>query len=137
MRRGWYVNHSFDQFRLEPIASDPIRSQWEQWEPFDKISWFWKAANQFFFDFVQSMPSERTRTIRFDDLVTPGSGEYRKFFDVLGVPVPGDTEAEGILNERINEQKHGEFPSYADWTSQQRERLKEIAGPTMMQLGYE
>jgi len=137
MRRGWYVDHVWDKYRLEPSASDPLRPQWNQWEPFDKICWFWKAANTFFLDFVQSMPADRTRTIRFDDLVTPGSGEYRKFFEILDLPSPGAAEAEGLLDKRVNEQKQGEFPTYPNWTNEQRQRLIEIAGPTMAKLGYE
>lgn len=137
MRRGWYVNHSWDKYRLEPAASDPLRSQWDRWEPFDKICWFWKAANGFFHDFVQTLPPDRSRTICFDDLIRPGSGEYRKFFDVLGVEAPSPDEAEALLNERVNEQQQGDFPTYPHWSDEQRQRLRSIAGPLMTTLGYE
>lgn len=137
MRRGWYVNHSWDEYRLEPSANDPLRPQWNQWSPFDKICWFWKAANGFFLDFIDSMPADRTRTIRFDDLVKPESGEFRKFFDVMNLPSPDAREAEAILQERVNEQQRGEFPHYAQWSDEQKQRLQEIAGTVMKKLSYE
>jgi hypothetical protein len=136
MRRGWYLNHSWDSFRLHPRPNTEDAERWTGWSQFEKICWFWNEVNHFFIQFKKLQSAERVATIPFVELVKPESGAYRAFFDCIGVAPPSEADAATILTARVNAQEVGDFPKYADWSESQVRTLHAIAGKTMETLGY-
>lgn len=137
MRRGWYVNHPWDSFRLHPSSDDPASQLWPTWSQFEKICWFWDKMNRFFLEFRASQPAERILTIAFDELVQPQTGAYRALFECMELNPPAEQDVGAVLDAKVNAQETGDFPKYGDWTSEQVQRLHEIAGDTMSRLGYQ
>lgn len=138
MRRGWYVDHAWDVRRLEPSPSDPVYKLWHtEWDAFRKIAWLWQTMNAYFLKMRESVPEDRFAVMRSEDFYRFGTGAYRRLFDLLDVPPPPEDEARTLLSVRHNAQTKGDFPPYEEWTSEQRQILRDIAGPMMERLGYE
>lgn len=136
MRRQWYAGHSWDLIRLHPAEDDPINEQWAHWGPFEKICWFWATANDRFLDMISAMPAERAETIAFADLFSGSTDVYRRLFEIIDIAPPPPFQAMQLLARPANSQQSGDFPLFEDWTTEQRQTLWDIAGPTMERLGY-
>lgn len=137
MRRRWYNGHAWDYMRLVPREYDPWFGEWNQWGPFEKICWFWQAANQMFVDTIGELSSDRSMTVRFDDLVATKGEVLFPLFDRLGVSRPDRGRLNEVYSQPHNEQQSGDFPRYQEWTTEQRDTLQRIAGPMMNHLGYD
>ena len=138
IRRGYYVNNSWDKYRIEPPLNDPIREDWDQkWDPFRKIAWMWQAVNGGIIAFKSSIAPKRFMSISSEDMWDINSGVQTRLFEFLGVKPPQKDQIRETLSAKYNAQEGGEFPVYHRWTDKQRQVLREIAGPVMEALGYD
>lgn len=137
MRRGWYGSHSEDRYRITPRNDDPAHAEWDKWGRLSKICWYWSAVNKFALQFLRTIPSERGFSLRFEDLVEMKWDTCNRLFDFLGVQRPASTSIESTLAMRHNSQRTGEYPAWRDWNRRDRDVLGQIAGDTMVTLGYE
>jgi len=136
MRRGWYQNHQYDKYRIIPLRTDPARNCWANWGAFEKNCWHWKALNEFFLKFQDSIDKHRTLSISFEQLICPNTRIYEDIFRFLGIEYPAHNVIRRILSVKHNEQKSGSFPRFEDWNEHQRALLQEIAGDVIKKLGY-
>lgn len=138
IHRGWYQGHSWDRYRVEPLPDDPVREQWDtEWDPFAKICWNWHFVNDYILRFRETIANERTLPVRFESFVDVETGDYARPFEFLGLEPPSIDLAREVLGVRHNAQIEGDFPSYEQWSDEQRRILYRIAGETMQRLGYE
>lgn len=137
MRRGYYVNHGWDPYRITPRSDDPHAESWSEWGPFEKCCWFWKEINRFSLETVSSLDPARTRSVRFESLVSPDGQAARELFEWLGVATPPQDEIRRVISVPENAQREGEFPRWPDWTEAQKETLAAIAGLVAVRLGYD
>lgn len=136
MRRGWYERHPWDPYRITPRPDDPAHAQWPEWDPFEKICWFWHAANRYILDFVASLDPQRVMVLSFEDYTGGDLESKRALFRFAGQEPPADDRLTSVVSLKVNAQHTGDFPKYAEWTDAQRDTLRRIAGPTMERLGY-
>jgi len=136
MRRGWYDHHPNDAFRLYPGDDDPVRSEWDAWDPFTKICWYWHAYNDFSLRFVRHIDPLRVMSLRSEQLFDASSGAASQIFDFIGEPAPPQEQIETQLASRHNAQSMRDFPRFDAWSDQQKQTLYRIAGRTMCDLGY-
>lgn len=137
MRRKWYDGHPWDAMRLTPRPDDPWHDEWEEWGAFEKICWFWQAANRLFYETVSSLPEPRRLTVGFQDLIQSKGESLLPIYGRLGVSQPPLEELHEVYSQPHNEQVSGDFPGYRSWSGPQKATLKRIAGEMMEILGYE
>lgn len=136
MRRGWYVAHQADKHRIAPVRGETGFDEWENWNPFEKVCWYWNAYHRFILDFVKELPSERWLELRSTDFFDPSTGAAEAVLRFLDVSPPED-RIRAELSVRHNAQGAGDFPHHSDWSRPQKEALLKVAGHTMGELGYE
>ena len=136
MRRRWYDGHAWDRYRLVPRPDEAAAGEWDRWSPFEKICWFWAASNREFADAVEAIGPDRTLTCSFDDLVESRGRVLGPAFDLLQIDRPSEQRLATVYERPHNAQATGQFPEYADWSPEQKARLRAIAGETMDRLGY-
>jgi hypothetical protein len=136
MRRGWYDNHLYDKYRLEPAMNDPIRKDWVKWSRSSKILWVWTAVNEYILNFQKSLGEGRFLGLKHEDLMVAEKGKYRKLFEFLRTPCPAYEKINSVLSVKHNAQLEGSFHEFKYWTGEERADLKQIAGETMAKLGY-
>ncbi|MCP5288017.1 MAG: sulfotransferase [Burkholderiaceae bacterium] len=137
MRRGWYESHVHDRWRLQPGVSSPIRKLWDtKWSRFEKICWYWHAINEFILEAGDSVQPERRRIVKFEAFVDPDTGALKELLHFIGVARISAEAIASTLDAKHNRQESGTFPPYTEWSDQQREQLGQIAGTTMVRLGY-
>ena len=55
----------------------------------------------------------------------------------MGIESPAFGDVKEVLGTRFNEQTDGEFPRFSEWSDEQKNTLKRIAGPAINSLGYQ
>lgn len=138
MRRLQCAQDSWGRYWPEPAADDPVRKDWDEtWDTFSKCVWLWSFINQRILEAQEVIPSERFISIPSEELLDYRTGAYKKLFSFLGIDAPRGDAVQQVLAIKLNAQTEGEFPVYSEWTSRQREILREISRPIMDILGYE
>jgi hypothetical protein len=140
MRRGWYVHHIRDAYRLRPAPGDSAYEQFQEWDQFDRVCWLWNLINDHLLRFRDTMPEDRVMSVSYEDLFQKQLPErldlVGRIFRFIDRPVPDAATLKELLEIRHNAQTEGEFPRYEEWNPDLKKRLFDIAGETMGKLGY-
>lgn len=137
MRRGWYDNHPWDPYRIQPRPDDPWAGDWERWGAFERCCWFWTAANQFCLHVVDRLPADRVFATGMEALfAADGEGAHR-LFAWMHVPPGAPEDIRRVTATRYNAQQGRDFPIWSEWTREQRAALARIAAPVAVRLGYD
>ncbi|MCF8276301.1 MAG: sulfotransferase [Flavobacteriales bacterium] len=111
-----------------PPENDPFSGEWKTMSRFEKLCWLWAADNRF-------IRENTDHLILFENL--------RKDFDYFDENVlqflelkmnPDDWYAE--INQVYNSTPRYTFPSYADWSTEQKNQFERICGEEMAIYGY-
>lgn len=135
MRRQWYVDNPWDDARITPRPDDRWADAWSDWGPFEKCCWYWNAVNEFALDIVALLPSERVFSTSMESLFASHEGAER-IFRWLGVEIPPREEIQRVIAKPYNAQRENRFPSWSEWTPEQKEQLERIASGTARRLDY-
>ena len=134
MRRKWYVNHPADHARIVPTEEEIPAAEWEAWEPFKKICWYWDAYNRFALNFAAEADSSRILFVRAEELFERAGIE--RIYDFLQIARPPAPDIDGVLSMKHNAQTRADFPRYEQWTREMKDTLADVAASTMVELGY-
>ena len=134
MRRGWYVNHPADYARIVPANNNENFLEWEEWDPFKKICWYWNTYNKFSLDFIATIPQSRVLVLNSADIFSGNVG--KELFHFLDLESPSQEQINHVLNKKYNAQKKSHFASYREWDENMKNTLYEMAGDVMKRLGY-
>jgi len=137
MRRGWFAGHVCDPIRPVPAPGTPAAEAWEGWSRFEKVVWVWEMISSHLLSCQRRYGPDRWRVLRFEEWTRPGFRGWGDLFEWLGVRAPSETQIVQAVRKPENTQNRGEFPKYPDWSDEQKDQLRRIAGRTMAQLGYE
>lgn len=138
MRRGWYVDHANDPWRITPQDGGQAAA-WGSWSTLEKNAWLWAETNRWIGEFMGSLPPGDGLTIRSEELFSAHSEVIGSFFNHLGVAQPSSHRIERVLGHRLNSQKAGEageYPKFSDWSAEEIQMVESHAGELMQQLGY-
>jgi hypothetical protein len=102
MRRGWYVDHSWDWARIQPRAGDRYHDVWEGLSQVEKIAWYWRSVNEFSMYFGRTVPRERWLRLAAEDLFAGSEEVVNGLFSFLGVGNPNAQAVTRVLKERSN-----------------------------------
>ena len=134
MRRKWYVDHEADYARIEPAPNEAAKKEWDTWDPFTKICWYWDAYNRFSLNFAESIDSSRVLSLDAGSIFD-GSAAAR-IFSFIGAEAPPQSKISAVLSKKHNAQHSEQFPRFENWPPEMRRVLYNIAGDTMRSLGY-
>lgn len=136
MRRLWYSGNRADKSRIVPRKGAAAFEAWPQYGAFQKNVWLWTETNRWVLEFLEDVSAERKITVRAEDVFFGDETVIAELFTFAGVNVPKRGAIRKVLAKRMNEQKAGEFPTPAEWTTTMWEELAAVAGPVMKMLGY-
>lgn len=127
--------------RLDPnMIGDPRFAElWTDMSPFDRLCWTWQVVNERLLAFARIDP--HTRTYRYEDLfLSKDSGchladlvQFITSFPDRHFPSTFDA---GVMRQRRHASSRHVFPDWPDWTMDQAQRLEQICGQLMRELGY-
>jgi hypothetical protein len=128
LNRWRYITNS----HLTPfyVPNDPAQSSWEQWNPLQKLAWYWKTVNR------HALRCQPDMVIRFEELFTT---RPEVIFEVLDKFEGIHFQAEAIRaaqGKKVNRNRVEFFPKYDEWPAHWKEQFWEIAGEEMQALGY-
>ena len=136
VRRGWYVDHIYDRYRIVPLAEEVASNRWESWSQIEKIAWFWNMENRYFLELEKRLGSERVAQLPFKEFVKMNPHCVKDLFNFIGVEAPEMGKVKGVMGIRHNEQVTGRCIDPDEWDESLRESVERIAGSTMKQLHY-
>jgi hypothetical protein len=131
-----------------PPDDDPDAGQWDTWNRFQKLCWYWKHTNE-------SLGSKIEKTVRFEQLIT----DYRYFDENILKPTgldigfdlwkrevkkPKNTSKSRIMKQKIRavvlargkNQRIKPIPHWTQWDQKQIHQFDEICSETMKKFGY-
>lgn len=136
MRRGWYGGHPADKTRIVPLPnSDTVRS-WGSLTPFQKNCWLWAETNRWIYKFCSSVLKDRFLLVHSEDIFNAKEEIIREVFDFINYPVPSQKYIKKVLRKKLNIQKTGEFPKYADWSGEMKADLHIYTRDIANTIGY-
>ena len=136
------------QTPIVPADSDPVSAEWDRFDRFDKLCWYWAHTNEMLLEQVGG-PVQMERTL----------SDYDYFREHVLGPVDLDVDAatwqsmvdrpmntsaqsrrrrlvRAIVRRARGEVEAPRLPHWREWSTKQTDRFREIAGPTMERLGY-
>ena len=132
---GWkqfYGPRSKGAFALAPLPGDPFYHRWTHMSRFEKVYWSWRESNEFV---MAHVPPEQW--LRIEDIVRDYDYFRQRCLDILGLYIPENVWRKVVSRKSPNSSKKYEFPSWEDWTIDQKKSFIKICGETMQKLGYE
>jgi len=122
------------------FADDPYRSRWPRMSRFERLCWLWVKLDGMIYRAIADDP--RAVTVKFEDIFDEGSG-YKGLWDIfefLGLrsrmTVAPDRVHE-LMSVKENQTQRHLIPRWPEWTAEQTEQFKRIAGEHMDTHGYE
>ncbi len=112
------------------IPNDPAQQYWHEWNPLQKLAWYWKTVNN------HARNQNPDMIITFEDLF-----KHRQeiIFDILDKFEGISYDREKVLaslQTKVNRNKIEFFPKYKEWPEHWKTQFWEIAGETMESFGY-
>ncbi len=125
--------------RPRPRPGDPYYDKWPRMSRHEMLCWYWAFINDYAMDRLQAIPEDRW--LRVDYSAPDRVAEVTKAVDFLalrGIP-PKTTDR--MLQSRINSlaDRTGtttKCSTWQDWSDKELDQFWEIAGDTMVRLGY-
>lgn len=132
------VSHTWP--RSIDIQDDPYQTSWDSMSRFDKICWSWRTLNDYAINTIGKNPD--AKLVRFEDIFVDSN---RKHYiqDLLEFMFPSTNvdQTENIQKylQYFDNKIHAstkKFPSWTDWTHNQKDSFNKICGPLMEDLKY-
>lgn len=130
MNRNWYLDSRFDHARP---AQWPDNPEWEKMNRVARIAWLWRETNQYIDEQLAKLPDHRYQRFNFSALNT---AKAKALFDWLEIDIATKT-IEGQLNKKVNAQRTGSFPSFDDWSGEDRAAFITECGAYAESLGFD
>jgi len=135
MRRNYYQGHPWDSGRLRP---NPIHQDFERWQSmsqFEKVCWLWNETYTKILMYLNEIPEERYKVIRFEDLVNSTDVSY-EIFEFLHLEGYSEEKIKQIFNTPLNKQVTGSYPNPVEWSDEQHGIVRNQCMTTMKSFGY-
>jgi hypothetical protein len=131
--RSWLNRYRYitnDHITAHHLPGDPAQAVWDEWNPVQKLSWYWKTVNQ------RAARLEPDLFLRFEDIF---KSENSAVFDILAA-MPGvefeESDVKQALKHRVNSTRRDFFPKFEEWPEEWKQQFWEIAGEEMVKQGY-
>jgi len=129
LNRYRYITN--DHITPYDLTQNPARASWKQWNPLQKLSWYWKTVNEM----VESQDPDLW--LKFENIFQ--GPEHKDLFTLLE-HLPGidydEAEIKALAGQSVNKNSIKFFPDYEGWPQFWKDQFWEIAGDTMTHYGY-
>ncbi len=111
--------------------------------PFDEACHIWTRFNEAAREYAQSAPQGRIHFVSYERAVLDTEAEMRRVFEFIGEPyaqasVDRITSRAPMNSSFVGEGKEQKLaPRWTAWTHAERELFVDVAGPLLLDLGYE
>ncbi|MCB0754824.1 MAG: sulfotransferase [Flavobacteriales bacterium] len=113
---------------IYPNSDDPYSERWGSMNRFEKLCWLWSADNRF-------IRENTLHLIHFEKLRTDFDYFQEYVLDFLELEMnPDDWHQE--IGKVYNSTPRYTFPTYKDWTAEQKQQFDVICGEEMSVYGY-
>lgn len=112
------------------INDQEAMKKWAQWNPLQKIAWFWKTINNYAYD------SNPDLWITFEEIFQGNKKGIYKILDQFEGIHYNPSYINQLLNTKVNKTTNKFFPEYEEWPSLWKQQFWEIAGETMLRFNY-
>jgi len=130
IRRKYYNGHDYDDGRI--LLNDV--QKWESYSDIQKIGWLWNETNTIIENWKNVIPKENIYNCKAEGLFSDP-----KFFQNICAFCELDSiqnnQIDKIIRKPENVQRKGQFPTYEDWTDNQKNELNVVA-PLGFKYGY-
>ena len=128
----------WDYSRLRPNPGAALFERWQMMSRFQKCAWYWSTFNALALDNLAKIATERWKMV---DVSNSSVETVERIFDFLGLSGFDPQVVQGMLDARINSlfDRTGQadrFPRWPEWSPEQKQSFRELAGEMMTRLGY-
>lgn len=124
----------FTGFGLEPTGDDPWRADWPTMRPVERMAWLWQYRYNTALARLAVVPRDRWMVVRLEDLTGDprrSALELERVESFVGMSADRQW-----LAKKYNHSDAFAHPSREDWTPEDIDGFRRIAGATMERLGY-
>lgn len=132
VRRGWYLNHPNDRWRLQP-ASGVHAARWMHYSQAEKIMALWTVTNTWIDNFCSGLPDSRWCRLKSEEIFAGENRALSTFFQQLRTEPPSCIRLNRVLRKKLNRQRSG---GPMTLTGAETASLREICGPLALAYGY-
>lgn len=138
--KGFYNSFSFHTIfktRINPDETDDYYSRWRFMTRFERICWAWQKINSYA---SITGNNSNTRIFKFEDLFCENSSA--RIFELIEFALSFDnfTFDPNCINipmqNKINKSKKSAFPSWDQWSKNEKTIFTKICGETMEHFNY-
>jgi hypothetical protein len=126
--------------KASEIPTDPFFNKWHKMTRFEKLCWAWSKMNGFALANLNYNPN--AKIYKFEDIFE-SENRYDNVKDLVefATTFQDGTKLDykpldGWLEKKVHGSSGG-FPSWENWTKEQKETFRRMCGPLMEKLGYE
>ena len=128
--RSWLNRYRYisnDHITAFHLPGDPAQELWPNWNPVQKLAWYWKTVNQ------RAAQLQPDLFLRFEDIFC---AEESVVFQILKSMEYEEAAVKKALTRRVNSSRHDFVPKFDNWPNEWQQQFWEIAGDEMVHLGY-
>ncbi|MEW9679308.1 sulfotransferase [Pseudomonas sp. TE50-2] len=129
---------TFDYSLPRPSEDDPWYEAWPRFTRFEMVAWYWSYVNEYLFDELKKLPPDRFMLVDYSNVTADVIKEAYTFMELPDYDEQAVSELlnrhVNSLNDRVGE--NGLFPKWQSWDPTLLQRFWDIAGKTMIRLGF-
>lgn len=122
------------------IPDDPYKERWDSLSRFEQLCWVWANLNKFALNLMRKNPY--AKVFQFEKIFS-GKDRYKYLNELItfaislsNIDSKSIKQSDGWLERKIH-MSSSEFPTWDNWTSDQKKQFDHICGSLMAELGYE
>lgn len=136
MRRNWYRGNVNDRFRIIPDETIDVSQQWSTYTPLQKNAWLWAETHRNIEAFLCEIDESQRILIHSEKIFSNEPETIHRLFKFIDASPPPYSKVERILNKRLNNQVHGNFPPIHQWEDNMLETVKPFINELALGYGY-
>jgi hypothetical protein len=121
LRRHWYSGTYYDLCR--PRVQD--EAVWNAMTMIEKIAWLWNETNQYIEDFLSTLEAGRHLQIKAENMWC-NTEIVTDLCEFVGAQL-SNKDIASMLERKVNQQRIGSVPTYAQWDREKKEMLRSYA----------
>jgi len=130
IRRKWYCKEEDYGDKRISLKDKEI---WNEYSNIQKVSWFWAEINNYIETLKENISPDRIYEFNFNEL---NKTSVEGMLNFIGANISSKTITKK-LPQKLNIQKSGNFETFENWTSKDKEELRQICGHLAEKYGYE
>ncbi|MEJ2052255.1 MAG: hypothetical protein P8Y60_20895, partial [Calditrichota bacterium] len=138
-KRDWVNKLGYQRLNPRMAGEEKYIQSWNYMDTFQRLCWLWQAVYEIMIR--DGIGDIYCQIFRYEDLfLSPSKRETFRDFLRFITTFPNRAyewqPLNGILDQKINNSKHDEFPNWKKWGADRAQFLRSMCGHLMQQYGY-